>query len=156
MESVLRRKTHDLIIGYYMKIQISLSATRLKSVTVAKALAHKMAAAAQKEYDDWDESNRDEYAGGGICHRIAEAICSILDHAGIGQVTTVSSDHEQHVYVAAAFKEGVFSIDIHWSLYETGGGFSWKKLPDVEFDQRDITFYKISSDPKEFANYLDE
>jgi hypothetical protein len=35
-------------------------------------------------------------------------------------------------------KEEAYEIDIHPSTYETGGGYDWKKIPDVVFDGDDI------------------
>jgi len=127
---------------------------KLLPVSRAKGMASKFAHLAQKEYDKWDESNEDTYARGGICHFIADAIASLLNDVGI-LATTVSSSHEQHVYVIAVFIEGVYSIDIHWSVYEKGGGFTWKKIPDVKFDASDITFYLIDSDPQTFSDNID-
>jgi len=124
----------------------------LPSVNLAKQNIHRILVAAQRIYDEWDESNIDTYAGGGICHIIADAICDIMWDIGI-ECTTVSCSYEQHVYVAVKVEEGVYTIDIPYSIYETGGGFNWKKLPDIKFDSRDVVFNKVSSDPEEFDNY---
>lgn len=128
--------------------------SNLPSVLVAKNNINKIIAKAQQDYDNWDESDRDTYAGGGICHIIADSICDVLSSAGI-DCSPVSSCHEQHVYVAAKFKEGVYSIDIPYHVYETGGGFSWKKLPDVKFDPGHVVFYRVSGDPADFEAYTD-
>ena len=40
-------------------------------------LKPEIAKVAQAVYDEWDE-NEDEYAGGGICHLIADEIVSLL------------------------------------------------------------------------------
>lgn len=124
------------------------------SVAKAKSVLPQILARAQRDYDRWDESDQDTYAGGGICHIIADSICSVLSDAGIN-CTPVSCSYEQHVYVAAQFDEGVYSIDIPYHIYETGGGFSWKKLPDIRFDPSDVVFSLISGDPAEFDNYID-
>lgn len=129
--------------------------TQLPSVHQARNLMPQILAAVQRDYDDWDEQDRDTYAGGGICHIIADSICGILGDAGIDS-TPVSCNYEQHVYVAARFEEGVYTIDIPYYVYEEGGGFTWSKIPNVRFEARDVVFRKISSDPEEFDNYLDE
>jgi hypothetical protein len=123
----------------------------LATLAQVKALYPGIVRVAQRVYDDWDEANVDDYAGGGICHLIADEICSVLWEKGI-TCTTVSSDHEQHVYVVFQVQEGVYSLDIHWSHYETGGGFSWKKIPNIVFDPGHVSLYRISSDPGEFNN----
>ena len=125
----------------------------LPSVTRAKQSMSRILDAAQRVYNDWDESDEDTYAGGGICHIIADAICDVLNSLSI-DCTPVSCDHEQHVYVVAKFQEGVYNIDIPYHIYETGGGFSWKKIPDVVFDAHDVTFYRTSGDPEDFEQYF--
>lgn len=110
---------------------------------------------AQKIYDDWNEEDRDTYAGGGICHIIAEEIAGFLNDKGI-ETTTVSSNFEQHVYCVSKVKEGIYTVDIHWSWYETGGGFSWKKIPNVVFDGSEVEFYRLSSDINDWEQFTGE
>lgn len=134
---------------------IPIYAASLPSINKIKSLAPKIAKAAQAVYDKWDEEDRDTYAGGGICHLIADSIVDLLYSARI-ECQTVSSSYEQHVYTVAKVKEGVYSVDIPHSLYENGGGFSWTKIPDVEFDPRDVELYRIDGDPKSYPQYVDE
>ena len=122
---------------------------------VKEELAPYIVEAAQKEYDKWDEEDVDTYANGGICHYIAEKIADLLSNKGINAFT-VSSNFEQHVYVVAQFADGVYSVDIPHQYYETGGGFSWKKLPDVEFSPEDISMYHISGDPRDIKEQQEE
>lgn len=127
----------------------------LPSVAVGESLRPALIQAAQEEYNDWDVDDEDKaeyYAGGGICHYIADRFVEILQAHNIN-CSSVSSDHEQHVYVVAQFAEGVYMIDLHYNNYETGGGFTWKKIPEVEFDPSDIDFYRLSIDPKDFEQY---
>ena len=152
LKEVLNRK---LLENYDFDDDEEEDLSHLVSVKVAEALRPNMAHAAQVVYDKWDEEDIDTYAGGGICHYIADAICDVLYHKNI-ECSPVSSCHEQHVYVIARFLEGVYSIDIHHSNYETGGGFSWKKIHDVEFSPRDIDFYKISYDPRDYHQAVEE
>jgi hypothetical protein len=112
---------------------------------------------AQKEYDAWQVNEHgydSEVGSGGICHLIAD---SFANHLGKGGrlCTTVSSDHEVHVYVVLRLPSGVWLVDIRPYHYETGGGYSWKKIPDVKFDEEHITIDCLSSNPKEFRNYTD-
>jgi pyrimidine deaminase RibD-like protein len=128
---------------------------QLPSVNQAKNLLPMILPKVQTAYDDWDEIDVDTYAGGGICHILADAICDVLGNNGI-ECTPVSSSHEQHVYVAGKFAEGIYTIDIPYHIYETGGGFSWKKIPNITFETGDVTFYMASSDPADWKNYTDE
>lgn len=110
---------------------------------------------AQKVYDDWDEEDQDTYAGGGICHLIAEEFSSYLNYNDI-ETIIISANDEQHVYCISKVKEGIYTVDIHWSFYETGGGYSWKKIPNVVFDGSEISFFRVSPDYNDWDEYTDE
>lgn len=127
----------------------------MKSVADIKNARRELIKVAQHEYDQWDESDVDTYAGGGICHIIADAMAGVLIDHGI-ECSTVSSDMEVHVYVVAQVKEGVYLVDIPYSTYETGGGYSWKKIADVVFNERDIVIDRLDADPNEYEKYLSE
>ena len=127
------------------------------------ALRPQLAVAAQKVYDDWDAS--DEVDGdwqvgsGGICHLIADAMLDVMARALPDlNMTTVSSSHEVHVYTIVGItkqpenedddkEEEYYIVDIRPYLYETGGGYSWQKIPDIEFTPDFITIE--SCDPLE-------
>ena len=111
--------------------------------------------AAQKEYDTWDE-NEDEYGGGGICHLLADRISDVLNEIGIESASVSQQCGEVHVYILAQVSEGVISIDINPYRYETGGGYDWKKIPDVKFDTGDIAMDVVSPDPNDFEQYTEE
>ena len=130
----------------------------LKSVKDIQALLPQIIAAAQTQYDVWDQSNpdTDELCGGGICHLIADEIAGVLNQNGIDATTVSAQIGEQHVWTVAKVKEGVYEIDIPPSVYETGGGYTWQKTSDVRFDEGDIIIGRLSSDPKDFKNYTDE
>lgn len=119
----------------------------------------KLADAAQKIYDAWDVGEDEcgdwQVGFGGICHLIADAMCDVLDDKNI-QCSTVSSTSEVHVYVVGKFKEGVYTIDIDPYTYETGGGYNWKKIPDIELTEQDILVSRIDGDPSAFETYIDE
>lgn len=119
-----------------------------------KGQAASLASVAQKVYDAWDE-NEDEYAGGGICHLIASEIAGHLGEQGIDATTVSAQVGEQHVWVVAKLKDGVYEIDIPPGVYETGGGYSWKKIKDVTIDKSDIVVSRLDSDPDSFGQYVD-
>jgi hypothetical protein len=128
------------------------------------ALKPKLAQAAQQVYDKWDAS--DEVDGdfnvgfGGICHLIADAMAEVIEESIPGAATTtLSHDSMVHVSVVAwdeATEEtqedddpdeprwiDIYHVDINPYLYETGGGYNWQKIPDVQFD---ASFVSISRD----------
>lgn len=119
-----------------------------------KNRAAHLAKIAQKVYDNWDEEDRDTYAGGGICHLIADAISDYLNWHGI-ETQTVSSNFEQHVYCVSKVQDGIFTVDIHWSTYEKGGGFNWTKIPNITFGPSDIAFYRLSPDWRDWGQYTE-
>jgi hypothetical protein len=132
---------------------------RASSSQDIKSLLPEIVAAVQAVYTAWeqDEEGMDEELGaGGVCQDIAEAICSVLAEKGIECSTVSAQVGEQHVYTIAQLSDGVFAIDIPPSVYESGGGYTWKKLKDVVFKPSDIYLDKISDDPEDFENYLED
>jgi hypothetical protein len=114
----------------------------------------KMAAAAQVVYDEWkqDEEGEDlQYGCGGICDNIAQAIADQLP--GYGKMQTQYS--EPHTYVIAQFKEGIFTIDIPYDVYETGDLYTWKKKSDVKFDPLHIVIYKLDPNSRNWKKYTE-
>lgn len=140
-------------------IEILLTEKRLKTLQHLKQLIPQILAAAQKEYDSWaqDEEGHDEELGfGGLCQDIAEQISSVIIGAGIDAGTMHAEIGEQHVWTICKIDEGVYEVDIPPSVYETGGGYSWKKIPDVTFDAGDLVIHRIDPDPESFENYFGE
>ena len=129
--------------------------------TKLNAFRSQLATIAQKEYDDWDASdevNGDGEVGfGGICHIIAEAWGDFLSGQGYN-VSTWSHSDEVHVSLmvweepeAAEVDDEdedfaqdieVINVDLNPYTYEKGGGYSWKKVPNVTIDPSDITLYR--------------
>jgi hypothetical protein len=131
----------------------------LKPSQGLEQLAPTMAQAAQQVYNSWtqDEEGLDEELGhGGICQDIAEAMSSVLSANGYDAATVSAQIGEQHVWVIAQTSDGVYEVDIPPSLYETGGGYTWKKIPDVVFDESYIHIGRLTPDPGEFEQYLGE
>jgi hypothetical protein len=130
----------------------------MKSIVELKSLYSKIIPKVQNQYDVWsqDEDGYDHEVGyGGICHLIADEVVSVLQDFDI-QCTTLSLDSEVHVLVIAQFQEGVYSIDVPYSIYEKGGGYQWTKIPNIIFDESCITYNKIYSDPERFIEYLQD
>ena len=127
-----------------------------------ESLTSEFVEASQKIYDDWDE-HPDVYFGGGICHLIADAFVEIVyKHYPHYTASTFTRDDIQHVETIVfnidsdSLNDDVdvetdietVMIDLSPYIYENGGGFSWTKIPDVEFDNNDITFYRTYTDRK--------
>lgn len=128
------------------------------SIKKIEQLRPQLAKAAQEVYDTWEQNDDgfDEELGyGGICQDIADAMANVLAHEGF-DLTIVDSQGvgEQHVWIVVKTDEGVFSVDIPPYVYETGGGFNWKKKHEVEIDPSDVELYHISVDPNDFNDYI--
>lgn len=114
-------------------------------------IKNKLIKAAQKVYNEWDQINGyDEiYGSGGICQDIAEEISFILNQYNIDCITVDSGGiGEQHVWVIAFDeKEKVaYNVDIPPEIYESGGGYNWKKIPNVKFNKHDIFISEVDFD----------
>ena len=117
---------------------------------------------AQEIYDEWDESDVDTYAGGGICHLIAEGMTEYLDRQQ-GIVSFTAPDTlEQHVYTVAIVEQleeegenmdDFFRIDITPQRYERGGGFSWCKIPGVVLNERDLVIDYLGTGHDWYKNF---
>lgn len=126
---------------------------------------------AQQTYDDWhqDEEGFDEELGeGGICHLIAEEICSVLASQGLDCGSVSAQVGEQHVWAVVKIDgvrdedgeydrddAGVWSIDIPPGVYESGGGYSWRKKPGVAFEAADVVVTHESRDPDDFERFME-
>ena len=123
------------------------------------SLKSKLAHSAQEVYDEWEQDENgycDMLGEGGICQDIADAMADVLSDNGIECSTVSQETGEQHVYVVAKTEDGVYNVDIPPYLYETGSGYCWKKIPDVEFDERYIVIDGLTSDPDEYYDYIED
>jgi len=139
-----------------MKFRQFYESQHLPSVKIITQLMPKILQVAQHEYDTWEQDENgynDELGSGGICQDIAEAISNVLHAAGINCRTMDSNGMgEQHVWIVAKFQEGIYEVDISPSVYETGGGYNWKKIPGVKFDSHDVMIHRIGMSEEDFEN----
>jgi hypothetical protein len=129
----------------------------MRTINDLISLSHRLAAAGQQEYDVWtqDEEGYDEELGsGGICHLIADRMVGTLSDEGFEAVSTHSEGiGENHVWVTVQTAQGVVMVDIPPGVYETGGGYTWKKRPDIVFSPSDVLIDVIDRDPARFPEY---
>jgi hypothetical protein len=111
-----------------------------------------MVEAAQEVYDSWEQNAEglDELRGsGGICDEIADEIGAVLNLAGI-TATNGGQPGDDHAFLIAYDTKYAFVVDIPYSVYETGGGYNWKKKPGIIFKESDILIYMCERpDPNE-------
>ncbi len=100
---------------------------------------------AQKEYDEWnqDGDGMDEFLGsGGICDSIADGFGGFLTGKGF-DVESGGQEGDDHAFLYATKNGQSFLIDIPPDVYETGGGYNWKKRQNVVFDPSHVIVQKI-------------
>jgi hypothetical protein len=129
---------------------------------ILKSLKPQFAAAAQKVYDEWDASDETygdaEVGFGGICHLIVDEWVDLVAKRGYN-ATSFSHSEQVHVSMTvwanppergedededdyASEQVEVFDVDLNPYNYETGGGYNWKKIPDVTIDPNNISIYR--------------
>jgi hypothetical protein len=95
---------------------------------------------------------------GGICHLIVDAMADVVGRNIPNAIATPFSHDMGEVHVSLSVwiepaeenpeeddmdeRVELFDVDIPPYTYETGGGYNWKKIPDVTFDASDIVFYR--------------
>ena len=149
-------KKHQLLSVLRKIVADAPEAGNLKTLSQLKAEIPKLLKAAQKQYDEWDQDEDGydhEVGSGGIYHLIVDAMLDVLNDF---DATSLSLDSEVHVIGIVKLEEGVFELDVPYSLYEKGGGYTWKKIPNVVFEPSDIVISRISSDPEDFDEYTKE
>jgi len=138
----------------------SLWASGLPRLGDVLALRADLAEAAKAVYGAWEQGPDgwdDELGEGGICQDIASAMLERLGENGVEHVLSVhASVGENHVFLVALLEDGVYSVDIHPSVYEIGSGYVWKRRPDAEFGPECVDVMRVGDpmDPAEFeASY---
>jgi hypothetical protein len=104
-------------------------------------LRPQMAAAAQAVYDNWgqDDGLDEEFGEGGICDRVAEALWGVIDNGSPDvEIRDGGWEGDDHAYLIVQRGRKAFVVDIPPGVYETGGGYSWRKRKGVRFDADDI------------------
>jgi hypothetical protein len=122
------------------------------------ALRPVIADAAQKVVDEWqlDEEGLDpELGAGGICDRVADAIIETLyAHLEGIEAAPGAPEGEDHQWVVVGDGQSAFVVDIPPGVYETGGGYAWKKIEGAEIGPQDVVIEPI--DPKLAQDLLKE
>ena len=117
-----------------------------------QSLAPDLAEAAREVHAGWEQvDGLDPDLGvGGICQDVAAAMCGVLDQHGFEAMTFHTTVGENHVFVVALAADGVYTVDIPPSVYESGSGFVWRKKEGAVFDASAVVIERIGDPlPKE-------
>ena len=111
-----------------------------------EALRPDLALAAQKVIDDWtqDEDGIDEELGsGGVCDRVSEAMSEVLSRLENVEFLEGGQDGDDHAFLIVYNHQEAYVVDIPPGIYETGGGYNWRKISDAQILPEDIVIEKI-------------
>jgi hypothetical protein len=123
-----------------------------------EALRPAFCQAAQAVYDAWDQDKNGvdwRYGEGGICDAISESMSAVIQDAIDGPIWSREGSQEgsDHSFlVVTTLREGCFLNIPHW-IYETGGGYVWKKKKGVIFREKHVEIDSISEG--ELQSFLD-
>jgi hypothetical protein len=113
------------------------------------ALRSQFASAAQKVYDAWEQDEEgmdDEYGGGGICQDIADEMAGVVNRRLRGADAHIVDNNgmgDQHVWIIVVQGDEKYAVDIPPGTYETGGGYTWKKIDGVRFNANHVDVYAV-------------
>lgn len=109
------------------------------------ALRPQLAAVAQRVYDQWDPDDEDnEFGGGGICDVVAREMEGVIG-SEIDDVEIEDGGHDgdDHAWLLVSRGGTTYAVDIPPGVYEVGGGYSWRKLPDVTITPDDVVIEHV-------------
>ena len=109
-----------------------------------RLLAPEIAHEAQLIYDSWEGEDDPEVGSGGICDEIANAIGGVIaSHIEDVELDEAYAEGDDHSAVLASFGSERYVVDISYWIYESGGGYSWKKREGVKFKPSDIIIERV-------------
>lgn len=117
-----------------------------------EALRLALAAAAQAVVDAWDPSGEDgdpELGFGGVCDRVAAALAEVIV-AALGDRVDVldgGQDGDDHAYLVVVPVDSgephAFEVDVPPEIYETGGGYLWRKVEGADIGPEDVIIHPV-------------
>ncbi len=110
-------------------------------------LRSSIALEAQKVYNSWEQDDDGydyDFGSGGICDQISSAIQFVIYNT-LENVECIDGgqDGDDHAYTIVHNNKEAYEVDIPHSLYESGGGYSWKKIEGVVFSQEDVIIHPV-------------
>jgi tRNA nucleotidyltransferase/poly(A) polymerase len=142
-----RRKNKKKRKKVIKKIKDMKLASKTNLYSKLNELRSQFAVAAQHIVDGWlqDEDGISEDLGsGGVCDQVAQAMGSVISSA-IPEVDLTDGGHDgdDHAFIVVYNDAEAFGVDISPGVYETGGGYNWKKIQGAKIDPSDIDIWKI-------------
>lgn len=100
-------------------------------------LAPALAAEANNALADHDWSG-----GGGACDAVTDAMAVVLAEHGFN-FREGGWDGDDHAWLIVELPVTDYIVDIPADVYEEGGGYSWRPIPDVEIGADDVCIVPI-------------
>lgn len=122
-----------------------------------ESLRPRLAEAAQEVIDSWEQDEDgcdEEFGSGGICDSVAQAMSSVLAKIDGVDLSDGGQDGDDHAFVIVYGDKDAYAVDIPPGIYETGGGYSWRKIEGAVVRPSDVSVYEVRrSDvaPDDFA-----
>lgn len=118
------------------------------------ALRSQLASAAQAVYDGWTQDADgfdEEMGGGGICDQVANAMSGVIYTAVPDvEVTEGGQDGDDHAYLIVYNQSEAYEVDIPPGVYETGGGYNWRKVEGVVLGPQHVMITPLNRADFEF------
>jgi hypothetical protein len=106
-----------------------------------------MAAAAQAVVDAWaqdDDGFDEDFGAGGICDEVSSALASVIASCLDGaEISEGGHDGDDHAWLIVADAGEAAGVDIPPGVYETGGGYNWRKIKDAVIRPEDVAIWKL-------------
>lgn len=118
-----------------------------KLIDRINSISAQIAGVAQGVYDDWEQDSEgfcEEHGYGGICDAIADAIGGWISSTMSGvEIVNGGQDGDDHAFIVVLTKKEAVLVDIPPYVYETGGGYCWKKKRGVVFTAGDVVAMNV-------------
>lgn len=110
-------------------------------------LRRKLATAAQEVYDGWNQNSEgiDELLGtGGICSEIAQAFQEVISRQALDvQFFEGGQEGDDHAFIVVQQDDEAYGVDIPAGVYESGGGYNWKKRQGVSITPDHVVIFPV-------------
>jgi hypothetical protein len=112
-----------------------------------EGLRFDLAQAAQLVVDEWSQNEEgfdEDLGNGGVCDLVSQAMSGVI-YGKIDNVEILDGGHDgdDHAWLIVVDANEAVGVDIPPGVYETGGGYSWKKIKNVEIEPTDVVLWDI-------------